>query len=265
MKKVYFSPHPEQYTGNNNIHRNNFFLNVQPQLLQFKEHTGLFVCFKFCFLSLEEKRGWQENGMLKVIKKYQIIQGIIALKLYNTSLQQDTSWFCLVQESQSGGPWMCFIEPPQCFEKYVFECLQLDLHAQTFHNCHGPFLLLSTPFQFTCLASCRLLSFQPQMRWYSVRGTQSTQMFTKKKKVIFLPSYYSKDIIIEGHCAMHQSDATGHQFAMLDVLITFLKDKFTFCIYEHSINLELIYPRDIMEYRGSFRPCSSSPRIPVEL
>lgn len=67
------------------------------QLLQFKEHTGLFLCFEFYFLSQGEKRTWQESGILKVVKNFQIIQGIIVLNLYDVSLQWDTNWFCLDQ------------------------------------------------------------------------------------------------------------------------------------------------------------------------
>lgn len=67
------------------------------QLPQFKEHTGLFLCFGFYFLSQGEKRTWQESGILKVVKHFQIIQGIIVLNLYGISLQWDTNWFCLDQ------------------------------------------------------------------------------------------------------------------------------------------------------------------------
>lgn len=74
------------------------------QLLQFKEHTGLFVCFEFCFLSQGEKRAWQQSGILKVVKNFQIIPGITLLNLYNLSLRQDTNWFCLDQGLQSGDP-----------------------------------------------------------------------------------------------------------------------------------------------------------------
>lgn len=72
------------------------------QLLQFKEHTGLFVCFEFCFLSKGEKTAWQQSGMAKIAKNLKIIQRIMAFKLSNTSLQQDINWLCLDQALQSG-------------------------------------------------------------------------------------------------------------------------------------------------------------------
>lgn len=74
------------------------------QMLQFKEHTGLFVCLGFCFLSQGEKRAWQQSGMFKVVKNFQIIQGIMVLNLYNISPRPDTNRFCLDQGLQSGGP-----------------------------------------------------------------------------------------------------------------------------------------------------------------
>lgn len=49
-----------------------------------------FVCF------LRERRGLARKRLLKVVMNFQIIQRIMALKLYNIRLQQDTNWFCWI-------------------------------------------------------------------------------------------------------------------------------------------------------------------------
>ena len=80
-----------------------------------------------------------------------------------------------------------------------------------------PFCFLSVQYSvsFACLALWRHLSLNTWLG--GIPLTQSTQ--TLSPAVQFLPSYYSNDIIIEGHRVMCCSDVTHHQFTKLDLLI----------------------------------------------
>lgn len=86
------------------------------------------------------------------------------------------------------------------------------------------FIVPTMPFYFIFVQYSRLVrlfgpleafKFEHLARRYS---TNSEHPDTSPA-VQFLPSYYSNDIIIEGHRVMCCSDATHHQFTKLDLLI----------------------------------------------
>ena len=183
-----------------------------------KNRQGCLHILSFVFF-IREKREMARTWLFKVVKNFPIIKGLCFKAVYNISLQQDTKWFCWIGGYKVVALGCILFYPHNFFFKKCIVWMLSDRTCmlKSFIVPTIPFCFLSVQYSvsFACLALWRHLSLNTWLG--GIPLTQSTQ--TLSPAVQFLHSYYSNDIIIEGHRVMCCSDVTHHQFTKLDLLI----------------------------------------------